>query len=471
MIRGPHGYAPSRLETAGPGERAGRLSKAQEHAGRAARSDPRRAQRVPPHGPIRSAAKRNPRHPCARAWRALPLLLLLAMSACSPSRPEAPRAYEYAVPLSQTFDLAAGRVLTEADEAQRFAGPAAPRLVFLGEHHGDPRSQAFQARFLRALVAQGHPVTVALEMFPPQADPALEAWRQGRLTDAEFVEQSRWYETWGFPWSAYRPLFQTIRDDHLPAYGVNVDEAARKAVRESPTGALPPELKAELGDLDLTVAPHRDAFLDALKEAGDDAGHPSRLAPEDPSFQRMQRVQVLWDTAMGVRAARLAEAAPPRGVVVAILGSGHVAYGLGANLRAARVSALPRLTVWDDVAATEDVDAQGRVRVPLGMADWVRVYPQDDTLQGTPSLAGLKLAAHPSGVRIEAVRVPPGDARAVFHAEDIVQAVQGEPVTSPARLRLRVEGLAWNQPAEVKVLRGGVSTRLTFTPRPSHVDP
>jgi len=174
---------------------------------------------------------------------------------------------------------------------------------------------------------------------------------------------------------------------------------------------------------------------------------------------------------MGVRAARLAEAAPPRGVVVAILGSGHVAYGLGANLRAARVSALPRLTVWDDVAATEDVDAQGRVRVPLGMADWVRVYPQDDTLQGTPSLAGLKLAAHPSGVRIEAVRVPPGDARAVFHAEDIVQAVQGEPVTSPARLRLRVEGLAWNQPAEVKVLRGGVSTRLTFTPRPSHVDP
>ena len=437
----------------------------------------------------------------ARGGAAVLLFVLslpcVSMTACSTAGPAAPRAYEYAVPFGQTFDLAAGRVLTEGDEARRFAGPAAPRLVFLGEQHSDPRSQAFQARFLRALAAQGHAVTVALEMFSPQADGALEEWRQGRLEEADFVEQSRWYETWGFPWTAYRPLFEAIRDARLPAHGVNVDEATRKAVRESPAGDMPPELAAEIGVLDLTVVPHRDYFLDSLAGAGGRApAHASRQAPEEPAFQRMQRIQVLWDTAMGVRAARLAEAAPPGGVVVAILGSGHVAHGLGANLRAARVSALPRLTVWDEVVPKEAADASGRVRVPLGVADWVRVYPQDDTLPDTPSLAGIKLAADPAGVRIEAVR-PPGpsgrqpadgtgrrpadgtvqrpadgtglrpadDARAVFQVGDIVQVLQGEPVASPARLRLRVEALPWDRPAEATVLRGGAPVHLAFTPR------
>jgi hypothetical protein len=401
------------------------------------------------------------------------------MTACTASGPEAPRAYRYAVPLGQTFDLAAGRALTEAEEAQRFAGPAAPRLVFLGEHHGDPRSQAFQARFLRALAAQGHAVTVALEMFPPQADAALEAWRSGRLTEADLVEQSRWYETWGFPWTAYRPLFETLRELRLPAHGVNVDEATRKAVRESLTGALPPELKAEIGDLDLGVAPHRDYFADSLTGAG--RGDPAHAAPrslEDPGFLRMQRIQVLWDTAMGVRAARLADAAPPGSVVVTILGSGHVAYGLGANLRAARVSALPRLTVWDDLAPKDALDGAGRVPVPVGMADWVRVYPEDDTLPGTPSLAGVKLAQDPAGAKVEAVRPPgaserlsPGDPRRVFQPGDIVQALDGEPVASPARLRLRVEALPWERPARVTVLRGGAAVDLTFVPRRPPAEP
>lgn len=149
-----------------------------------------------------------------------------------------------------------------------------------------------------------------------------------------------------------------------------------------------------------------------------------------------------------------------------------MAYGLGANLRAARVSAVPRLTVWDDVVPAESVDASGRVLVPLGTADWVRVYREDPTQPGTPSLAGVKLAQDPAGVKVEAVRppgagerLPPDDPRAVFQAGDIVEGLEGAPVASPARLRLRVEGLPWDRPAQVTVRRGGSSVRLTFVPR------
>ena len=188
----------------------------------------------------------------------------------------------------------------------------------------------------------------------------------------------------------------------------------------------------------------------------------------------MERVQVLWDRLMGLRAARLAEAQLPPGVVVLILGSGHVAYGLGANLQAARVSNLPLLSVWDDVVPPASLDAQDRVRVPLGMADWVRVYPQEPNPPSYPRLSGVKLVSDPLGVRAEAIppkrgpapeptRTPEG--KPVLQSGDLVQALNGVAVHSPAELRLRVEELAWDEPAELALSRGGASVKVTFTPR------
>ncbi len=388
--------------------------------------------------------------------------------------PEAPRAYVYPVPLGVTFDMARGRVLSEADEAVRLTGSAAPRLIFVGEHHGDPRSQATERRLIRLLLDRGRPVAVALEMFPPQADPALDAWRNGGLTEAEFAEQSGWYESWGFPWRAYRELFLLLRDARVPMHGVNADEATRTAVRENKLESLTPAVRADVGELDLSILPHRDYLQDALREAGHGAGsHPgpeASLAPEAPAFQRMQRVQVLWDRLIGVRSARLAEALPPPGVVVVILGSGHVAFGLGANLQAARESWLPQLSLWDTVVPPGSLDGQRRARIALGMADWVRIYPEDATLPAYPGLGGVKLAPDPAGVMVEAVRVEEGrvapeEARAVFRAGDVIQTLNRERVSSPADLRMRVEALPWDQPAEVALLRQGVQTGVTFTPR------
>jgi uncharacterized iron-regulated protein len=393
------------------------------------------------------------------------------------SAPEAPRAYVYPVPLNATFDMARGRTLSEAEEALRLTGPEAPRLIFMGEHHGDPRSQAAQLRLLRLLQERGRPVTVALEMFPPQADPALDAWRQGKLTEQQFVEQSRWYETWGFPWRAYRNLFLALRDAHLPLYGINADDATRAAVRENKLDSLTPALREEVGSLDLTVLPHRDYLLDSLRESGHRGSGgegESRLAPESPAFQRLQRVQVLWDRLMGVRAARLAEAQPPPGVVVVILGSGHVAHGLGANLQAARVTYLPLLSVWDDTVPSESLDAQRRARIPLGMADWVRVYPEDPNLPTYPRLSGVRFVPDPHGVRVETIpaqggRVPEPtrtpEGKPVLQGGDLVQALNGVQVHSPAELRLRVEDLPWGKPVELALLRAGAPTQVTFTPR------
>ena len=137
------------------------------------------------------------------------LAATLLLSACGlPREREVAGPYFFRVLPGRTFELATGRGISSEQLARRLRGA---RLVFLGEHHTDPRSHRFQEEILRLLVRQGRKVTVAVEMFPPSADPALEEWRNGDLPEVEFLEKAAWYETWRLPWAYYRGIFRFIR--------------------------------------------------------------------------------------------------------------------------------------------------------------------------------------------------------------------------------------------------------------------
>jgi uncharacterized iron-regulated protein len=391
---------------------------------------------------------------------ALTLLgVALLAAACSATAPEPGHSasYAYPVPPGVTFDLHRGEALTDAQMAAQLR-PV--RLLFLGENHTDPDSHAFQRELIARLAESGRPLEIALEMFPPEVDPVLDEWRRGQLDELTFLERSGWYEHWGFPWAFYRPLFELFRERHLPLHGVNAGEAVRKAVHGDHPEQLPADVRALLGDLDAEVVPHEAYLLDTLREVG----HRGDLEAGSAGFRRLVRVQRMWDRLMGVRAARLAEAQPADGIAVLLVGSGHLAFGLGANLQAARETALPQLTVWDARVGPEELDGQGRYPVPLGMADWVRVYtPRSEPLD-YPSLARLALEAAPEGVRVRAVR---GGASplANLHADDVILALNGAAPRSPTALRLAYEALPFDQPAHMTVLRGTERLTVDVTPK------
>jgi uncharacterized iron-regulated protein len=398
------------------------------------------------------------------------MALAATLAACAPTAPERPVSYTYPVPPGVTYDLARGEAVDPAQVPARLHGV---RLLFLGEQHSEPRSHAFQHAVLEQLAASGRPLRVALEMFPPQADPALEDWRQGRLDELTFLERADWYGHWGFPWSQYRDLFLLFRDRRIPLHGVNASRAEREAVRAGRPEALAPDVRALLGDLDETVAPHEAYLRDALRGSG----HGVHVAESPEAFRRYYRVQRLWDRLMGVRVARLAESPPDDGLTVLLIGSGHLAYGLGANLHAARATGLPRLSVWDTRAPPEALDARGRYPVPVGMADWVRVYvhgpPEADLARrGVPTLGDVRLEAAPDGVRIAAVRPGPGPGSGLgsdlspVQAGDLVLALNGEAPRSPTALRWAFERLPPGQPARLAVQRGDRRHDLTLEPAP-----
>lgn len=377
------------------------------------------------------------------------------LAACAARGPvSGPRPYEFAVEPGTTFDLGQGRAIDREALLRRMAGA---RLVFLGESHDDLRSHRFQADVLRALAASGRPVTVALEMFPPSADPTLERWRRGEIDEEAFLRASGWYDAWGFAWRLYREAFRVIRAEGLAVHGINATAEQRAAARE---GRPPPGVEDMA--LDPSVAPHRDYLWHTLRQGG----HGPDLRRDSERFGALVRVQVLWDELMGRRAARLARQGPPEGVVVVLIGAGHLAHGLGANLRATREApALPRLTVMDLQADQQPRDARGRALLPVGLADVVRVLSPEGEPH-IPSLGGLRLAEHAEGVRVAGVRVLGESPLRRFRAGDVILAMEGKPVRDPVSLRLRFEALDPSRRAAFRIRRDGDTLELAVPATP-----
>ena len=271
----------------------------------------------------------------------------------------------------------------------------------------------------------------------------------GRLEELEFLERSGWYEHWGFPWGHYRALFDLLRRRRTPLRGVNAEKATRAAVRKGDVSGLASALREEIGPLAASPEAHGAYLLDVLRASGHGAG----LAPDTPAFQAYRRVQVLWERLIGLRAARLAERSAERGIVVVLIGSGHLAYGLGANLQAARAGALAQLSIWDDVVAKSS--GQRRYPVPVGMADLVRIYERDPAARNYPSLLGLQLEREAEGLRVKAIRVPEGSPLRALRAGDTILTLDGKPVSTPTALRLAYERLPPDGTAKLGLRRAG----------------
>ncbi len=395
-------------------------------------------------------------------WPAMAAGLLglwLGLAACAPGDPEGlrPHTYSYAVPPGRTFDLREGRVLAPERLAARLRGA---RLLFLGEYHTSRQGHRFQREMVELLLSQGREVTLALEMFPPSADGALERWRNGELEEADFLERSGWYRHWGFAWGYYRELFLLARRHRLPMRGINVERSERKGFAKEGRKALPPALRAEIGAEGPSPEPAAHYLWDALREAG----HPGVGGADSSSFRSLRRVQWLWERTMGVRAARLAQRAGPGGIVVVLIGAGHLAYGLGANLHAARESPLPQLTVWE--RQVEKGSPPAAYRVPAGMADWVRIHERDPAELPIPTLRGIRLEPGTGGARVKRVLAHAGSPWAALRVGDLIRSLDGIPRGSPASLRLAFEQLTPGGTAELELLRGGETLRLSVPVEP-----
>jgi uncharacterized iron-regulated protein len=351
-------------------------------------------------------------------------------------------------------------LLTPADLPARLAGV---RLLLVGESHTDADFHQAQLRVIQELQRAGRPVLIGLEMFPVTEQKWLDAWGDGSLTEDGFLRLSHWYKSWGYNWGYYRDIFLFARDHGIRMFALNAPRDVVSAVGRKGIEGLTAEERAHIAPrIDTSSAEHLLLFQSFFEE-GD--GLHSKMPPEQ--LDKMFAAQCTWDATMGHNAVRaLQEHGGSGAVMVVLVGSGHVAYGLGIQRQIAgeldgkSASVIP--------VAVRDDDGKPVETVRASYADFVWGVPQEgDPLY--PSL-GLSTAVADGEASRKVIFVSPDTpaARAGFQAGDVLLTMDGSPVGDREGLNQALASKRWGDSSVFTVQRGAEMKTLTVSFRRAH---
>ena len=354
-------------------------------------------------------------------------------------------------------DAVRGDVITPPELAARLDGV---KLVFVGESHTDVEFHRVQLRVVQELHKRGRQVLVGLEMYPATAAEQgwLDRWSSDQtLGEEAFLSESHWYQSWGYHWNYYRDIFLFARENGIRMFGVNVPRDVVQTARTKGFEALTPEQKLLLpARVDTENAQHQRLFRAFFGEA--DSLHGSM---PDAMFQGMFRAQCTWDAAMGWNAVQaLQKHGGEKAIMVVLVGSGHVAYGLGAE-RQARLWFDGQTASVIPVPIREDEHDPLVAKVQASYANFVwGLPPSTDALY--PS-AGISTPEQKSGERYKAIGVAkdsPAAAAGLLVGDELV-SIDGVAYIDKETVNRLMAGKRWGDSVDYKVMRNGQEQGLT----------
>jgi uncharacterized iron-regulated protein len=382
---------------------------------------------------------------------------------------QARRDREAKVVLDAVTDTATGEILTPHDAIARLSGV---NLIFLGESHTSMDFHRVQKRVIEELERSGRKVIIGLEMYPYTEQKYLDDWCQGFLTENGFVQLSHWYGNWGYHWNYYREIFLFARDHGIRLFAVNTPREVVTAVRRKGFQNLTPEEAAHIPTkIDTANEDHFSLFKAFFEE---ETGMHSSM--DDKMARAMFDAQCTWDATMGFNSVRaLKEHGGKDTVMVVLIGSGHVAYGLGIERQAAQ---------WYDgrmasLIPIQVVDQKNRKieSVRASYADFLWGLPQEkDALY--PEL-GLSTGEFPGDGKRRVLSVEDDSVAKAsgFKEGDILLSMDGLTLNDRELLNRLLAEKNWGDSAMFTIRRGDqeMQLRVLFrrqeTPKPASQPP
>lgn len=252
------------------------------------------------------------------------LLTGCAMTANSPGNPELPYPPQKTPEIGDILHLPTGVFVSQE---QMLDAATDSRLVYVGETHDNPASHRLQLQVLAAMAAR-YPgnVSLGMEMFDTDQQPALDRWVQGKIDEKTFLQESAWYKNWRMDFDYYRDLLLFARDNQIPVIGLNAPDQLVDSVSKTPLAALSPELLDQLPEMDMA-----DPYQRALSEAVF-ADH----GAGENAVEGFLRVQTLWDEAMAEKIVETLRQNGQEHRMVVLAGGNHVRNGFGIPRRVFR---------------------------------------------------------------------------------------------------------------------------------------
>jgi uncharacterized iron-regulated protein len=336
------------------------------------------------------------------------------------------------------------------------------RLVSVGETHDNLNDQRVELTVVRELHRRfpGR-IAVGMEMFREPQQAALDRWVKGELTELEFLKVSKWYETWGFDFGAYRDLLLFAREHRIDIVALNPSKELQDSVRRTGLDKLPEDLRQKLPEIGETD-PWQRAVL-----RGVFVGHAGHGGGEE-SFGSFLRIQLLWEETMAQRVVDYLKS--PRGEgkrMVTITGGWHVKYGFGLPKKVVRRLPMAYAILLPEEISTPE-QQEGRMmrvdlpEVPLLPAHFLWYVPYD-SIEEKRVRMGVRMEEKMGRLLVESVAPGSPASFAGIAKGDELLALDGQPVKEPVDVFFRVGEKRDGDTAQVTVLRGGEEKTLPLT--------
>lgn len=343
------------------------------------------------------------------------------------------------------------------------------RVVLIGEAHTDIEQKAFHGALLEAMAGLKPELVLGMEFFLRTDQEALDDWLAGAIDDGELLQRTAWYDRGSYRFEYYRPVMEVARSRGLRVVGLNVQREIPRAVNRGGLKALSDDQRAEVGEVATDGSPEHRYLI--ARYFGDTV---ALMPPE--WFENMYAAQCLWDVVMA--RSILANLRRDETMVV-IVGSGHVAYGLGISRRIAdelTAADRPAMAVAtfcpvtappppdpDDDAPGHPMGGHGKgmgaaaaspASFTLTLADYVGVFPDTGGIEAYPQL-GFQLAEGEGPPTVSMVWPDSTAAAAGLASGDRIVDVNGLQPASRSELRTLLATTEWRQRVGFLVERDG----------------
>jgi uncharacterized iron-regulated protein len=241
-------------------------------------------------------------------------------------------------------------------------------IVIIGENHGFQVHQQQQFAIMTELRALGNRVSVGMEFFTYTDQPLVDAYRQGTLSEPDFLTAIKWTSP---SYDFYRDQ-ATFPDLHVgeKTLALNAPRSLTGKISKTDLSSLTPEEQALMPpDFSLGRDSYKERFLALMG--------PHLPTPE--AGDRYFAAQSTWDDTMAWQAVEFMKQHPNQ-ILVIVVGEFHVQYGGGLPDRIA--ARLPDTKVWtfsqfnSDGLTDAEVDDAVKVDPKYGpRADFVWISP------------------------------------------------------------------------------------------------
>jgi uncharacterized iron-regulated protein len=348
------------------------------------------------------------------------------------------------VAVDTILDTASGAVIMPGDLPAKVKSA---RLLLVGESHTSVEFHRVQLQVLKALHGSGRRVVVGLEMYPYTEQASLDGWHAGTSTEQEFVDRSKWYEHWGYHWNYYRDIFRFARDSGIRMFALNAPREVVSAVRKKGFKNLTPE---EAAHIPTDIDTGNDDYL-ALFKAQMNAGGNPHPGMSDEALRGMLSAQATWDATMAWNAVKSLESVnDPDAVMVVLVGSGHVAYGLGIERQARRYFDGGVLSIIPVPVEDDEQEPIAAVRASYANFTWGVAGERESAY---PSL-GISMVPAAGGRSIIDVQKDTVGRRAGLQVSDVVTSIDGQPLTGKETWNRVMAGKQWGDVVTLGIKRG-----------------